>query len=235
MSIMQICILVCLLTHATTIWIQEGFQSRWELNGRVVSESGKLLSGVLLEPYKVITDENGRYKIDLPSFPGNGFTIQFRCPGYRTTTKAIISSSTHQLDVVMRSGNNTWVPQLCDPSSDSSRRVGWHMKFLVPKGTKIERSSDTDTETIRLLFMSNNKGFEWMILGTGPLWGGGYAPAHLLISPEDIQEREILAGGKRGIDLRVLEKNGTIWRRTGFFTESLSYSNVSPTSATGGV
>jgi hypothetical protein len=223
--------LLCIIifAHATAAWSQDKPQPRWELSGRITSEAGKPLAGVLLND-DIRTDNDGRYKIELSSFPRNGFSIQFRFSGYRTTTKAIISANTHQLDVIMQPGNNIWLPQLCNQFIDNSKRIGWHMKVLVPEGTEIERNSGADTESIGISFLSG-KGLEWMLLGTGPLWGGGSPPLHLLISPKDIKEQELLVGEKRGIDFRVLDKDGGRWRETGFFTETMSYSNVSDQAA----
>jgi hypothetical protein len=109
------------------------------------------------------------------------------------------------------------------------------MKLLVPEGTNVERNSDVDNETVRIIFKSD-RGFESMVMGSGPLWGGGSPPLHLFISPRQIQEREI--GGEigelgeiRAMDFRVIDKDENIWRKIGFFTETISYGNVSDQAA----
>jgi hypothetical protein len=226
MRALQICLHIFLFAQFVAASNQERRESIWELNGKVTSEAGKPLEGVLINNGDIRTDENGCYRIPYSSFPRTGLIVRFRLPGYHTISKAVISSDIHQLDVVMKMGSNIWKPELCNASEDRKSRVGWHMKVSIPDGTKIERNSDIDSDSISIIYLSP-KGYESMLIGTGPLWGGGVPPIHFFISHKEIQERELLAGERSAIDFRVIDMDGRGWREIGFFTESISYSNVS--------
>jgi len=224
-----LCIII--LAYATAAWSQHNQPAIWKLEGKVISDIGNPLSGVQVDscgPSVVRTDIHGRYSIELFSKPNNGCTVRFRSPGFKTITKVIFGELT-QLDVIMQPGDNSWRLGICGASDDHAR-AGWHMKVLIPQNACIIRGFDVDYHYINIYFKSGNV-LESMRLGTGPLWGGGSPSIHLLLSAKEIQERELVAKNQTGIDFRFLDRDGGRWRETGFFSESILYSNVSEQAA----
>jgi hypothetical protein len=217
------------LGQETTNLLPKGF-----LTGRVTSEKGEPLAEVKVEweaGASGITDSAGRYTLQFqPRITINDAfccRIRFRLAGFKALTKAV-DISTQTLDAILQSGDSKWTPSICKPSAESHGRIGHKMKILIPKGTLIKRNPCDDACTWKI-FYGPKKNQEIMGIGSGAMWGAMWAPKKFLISSSVTQERYRLDG--YAFDYRGFDKEGRRWRFTGWFNETIEYSNASDRAA----
>jgi len=205
------------------------------LMGRVTSEKGEPLAGVKVERqygWTFATDSDGIYYSFVqqnPILPDDKFCcgIRFNLPGFKTQTKTV-SPDAHRLDVVLQSGDNRWIPPICDASPEGKKRVGWKMKLLIPKRARVEEIRGDDV-FCRYIFWGYEKDDEKMEICSGPLWLVTMPPKDLLMSSSATQER--YHPDREAFDYRGLGKEGNRWRYAGWLEETIEYRNASEQAA----
>jgi hypothetical protein len=163
------------------------------VTGVVRSQTGEPLAGVTvreIEHPNPKTDQNGRYRIELPSLPDKCCVLQFRHEGYKTVTK-IVDPGIGVLDIVLEAGESKWIPPDWNPSD--SKRIGWRMKFAVPKGVKVKRVRGFDASEIHISFRSAKRR-EWLHIGTGGNWSSGLPLIFDLKNSIYVTERDMACG-----------------------------------------
>jgi hypothetical protein len=218
--------------------------AKWELTGRVTSETEEPLAGVRVGD-QTTTDEDGRFSISLTPVRSGGETgyraVRFQMKNFQTVTK-MVAPGTRQLNLVMHRGNNKWFPPYCDlsfaspPLSDTislqpAHWFGGLMRFPMIKSPELTRVDDVDYTSVWIRYESN-QGIETMMWGTGPTWSSGSPSPLLLAFSTEVHEQEIGQIGQiRGVDFWGRDSNGKKWRYTGTLFESISYENVSDEAA----
>jgi hypothetical protein len=205
-------------------------QEKWtQVTGIVRSQTGEPPSGVTVRevrPPNPQTDLSGRYTIELPVTSSKFCCVlQFRHEGYKTLTRAV-DPAVGVLDIVLEAGESKWVPADWNPSD--SKRVGWTMKFAVPKGAKVGRGGGSDAWGIHIGFGSG-KSRESMRIGRALNWSSGLPVILDMTNVRELTERDMDCG-PNGIDIRGRTKDGR-WRFTGMGQwqagETAGYRNAS--------
>lgn len=213
------CIL-CFGTTSKNVFGQNSTQSLWHLTGRVVSEGGKPLSGVSVGP-GAVTDAGGYYILELPAPGLHYYRVRFSLAGFHPLTRAA-DPQTHQLDVVLQSGENSWTPPKCS-SMGKSKVLGWLIKISVPDNVTIKETTYDDYTNYEIFFGKEESGPR-MSFVSGLLIGFPWPSKEQLQSSSFINERSMACGF--GMDYRGKDKDGSMWRVTGVFSEVIRYNKV---------
>jgi hypothetical protein len=194
----------------------------WHLIGRVVSESGKPLSDVSVGP-GALTDATGNYVLDLPPLGLNGYRLRFSKSGFRPITIAA-DPQTHRLDIVLRPGENAWIPSKCSSLSARSKELGFLIKIGVPDNLTVKEINDDD-RIIYEMFYGSEENVPRMIFASGGVTGLPWPRRDQLQSSSFINERTLACGF--GMDYLGEDQDGLKWRVTGIFNEIIRYERVS--------
>jgi hypothetical protein len=206
--------------------------------GTVRSASGKPLADALVCAttwWCTKTDSDGRYSLDTQY---GGKVLRFSRDGYKPVLKAVGGNAPGMDVTLSESDQSAWVIPAC---RGRSIELGFHFNVVVPKGTKIITTSEVANSILKIRFGPDGSQ-EWLIIGTGPTWGGGLPAKDELNSLVEIVDRDLRLPStydKRdpeglsldGVDIRGRLKNGTNWRLTGHAFETLSYRDVSDEAA----
>lgn len=204
-----------------------------DVRGVVKTASGKPLAGVSVWAVSwnpTETGNDGRFTLagDFTRFSWDpARVIHFSKAGYKPVTRFFDSESAH-LDVTMEEGEHTlWIPRNC---ATSPSKVGYRMKFDVPKKVAIRRGKDVDYSTIAIAYASK-KGREWMQIGSGANWSTGLPMKDRFTNAATWEERDLKCGPSIGVDIRGRGKDGKRWRFTGNAFETVTYDGISEEAA----
>ena len=208
--------LSCLLMTPT-------FSQDTDVSGTVRDVEGHPLANVLvtglhhfpaggIDELRAKTEENGRFELK-----SVGRVFFFVAPKFEALTDI---SQEPSLDVTLKPAVEDRWPTACSARSESGKRYGTMFLFLVPRGTKVKRSSGDDTWD---LIVNSLKGKEQLKLWSGPMLGDGF------VSEETVLEASSFT--QHGFDWRGRCRDGTNWRWHSASQDLIHYEHASDDAA----
>jgi hypothetical protein len=190
------------------------------LDGVVTTTGGQPAAGVSVYgsasktccPFKsenTTTDENGRFHLEHP-----GAVVHFSKDGFEPQA-LVIPAGTPQVQVALSPPGNDLIAPPCGARQPGSKRIGWRVRFDLPRHAVRILGGKTDVDYVRYL-IKPKAGDAYL-----ELWFGPYALStepddeDFLSSIEFSQRRIVTPGlGVVGTDTRGQHRDREKWRQT---------------------
>jgi len=183
-----------------------------DLTGTVKSQSGKPVPDVTVTSGGAAggttkTDARGFFKLTKHSR-----VVFFRHFDYRPLSKIVDQDAT-LLDVTLEDSIGSERPVAsCSSAEDRRNRIGYDLKYLLPKGLKFKQVRDIDYVEWFVYDEKNKR--DWLEIWYGPTVSSGFPSEDLLTSSRSFTERYRRSAMGRSVDVQGVSTNGTRWRYT---------------------
>jgi hypothetical protein len=172
------------LTLLTVFGISFPLCAQELVTGVVKSVSGNPIADVLVCAttwWCAKTDFEGHYSLDVQ---GRGRILRFSRDGYKPVLEAV-GDTLSGVDITLSASDQTpWVIPSC---RWRDRQIGFNFKVVVPKGTQVTETSDAANTILKIRFESSG---EWLTIGMGPTWDGGF-PSKSELDSLEIVDRDL--------------------------------------------
>ena len=190
--------------------------------GTVHTVEGKGLSEVFIFFGRGIADIAETNADGTFSLPKHGRYVAFLREGYRPVIK-MMDGATEPLDIVFESSKSSeWIVPTCKSLKSPGKRIGFRLKFPVPRDAKTGNGGDVDFSTFGL-GIQQDKEWSWIEGGVGPTWSHAGPREELLLNAAEFTVRSYKAGTWSGFDVKGRSATGEYWRYLGWVGESVNY------------
>lgn len=190
-----------------------------ELRGRVVSTTGKPITGASVQPsgmlMSAITDSNGEFALTDPRmkyFWGqDGRKIVFVWAlGHKVITR-ILEPSERSIEIILETemGEKLSIPDCSKSVENGLREAGSFVRIVFPKNYKIKKNSNFEYSGFKIN-IRENKAESTLSSWTG-VYSTTYPPRHLLLGSSTFEAKQ----NGLGLDWKGKTTTGEYWRYVG--------------------
>jgi hypothetical protein len=191
------------------------------VRGRVRAADGKGLEDVFIFFGREVTDIAETAGDGTFLLPRHGRYVAFFREGYRPVI-TLMESGAERLDIVLESSQTTeWIVPSCK-SNNPGKRIGFPLRFPVPRGARTGQGRDVDYSRFGL-GIQQGKEWSWIEGGIGPNWANAGPREELIMTAAEFTVRSYRAGTWSGFDVKGQSATGEYWRYLGWVGQSVNY------------